>query len=66
MQSLPTKTTNDINYMIENSDKYNNDSFRLYQIREAQQRILNAISKTADKYRQGKGIFKYNVEIIKC
>jgi len=63
MQSLPTKTTDDINDMIEHSDKYNTDLIQLYQIREAQQRILNAINKTAVKYRQGK--LAHGKEILK-
>jgi len=63
MQSLPTKTTDDINDMIENSDKYNTALILLYQIREAQQRILNAINKTAVKYRQGK--LAHGKEVLK-
>jgi hypothetical protein len=62
MQCLPTKTTDEINYIIENSDKSYNDIIPLYQTRDAQKRILNAVNKMGDKYRQG----KYGLELIKC
>jgi len=50
MQSLPVKTADEINDMIEHSDKHYIDLFPLSQTREAQQRILNPINKTVDKF----------------
>jgi hypothetical protein len=61
MQSLPVKITDEINDIIENSDKSYTDISCLSASRKAQQRILNTINKTADKYRQG----KYRCEVLK-
>ena len=58
MQSLPTKTTDEINERIEQSDKYPIDLFSLDDTRKAQQRIINAINKTVDKFRRLEPIIK--------
>jgi len=50
MQSLPTKTTDEINERIEQSDHA--DIFSLSASRKAQQRIINAINETARKFRE--------------
>jgi len=52
MQSLPTKITDEI------SDKNNFDLFSLRETRQAQQRILKAINRTADKFKQGKSDYE--------
>jgi hypothetical protein len=57
MQSLPTKTTDEINELIEQSD--NDDLCTFCDSRRAQQRMLNMINKTADKFR------RYEPKILK-
>jgi hypothetical protein len=54
MQSLPTKTTDEINEIIKRSDKNYADIISLNETREAQQRILDAVNKAAEKFRQDK------------
>jgi hypothetical protein len=61
MQSLPTKITDKINEIIEDSDKNYADLFSLNETRQAQKRILKAINKTANKSRHG----KFGYEILK-
>jgi len=61
MQSIPTKITDEINELIEESDKNNFDCFSLREIRQTQQRILNAINRTFIKFKQG----KYGEPILK-
>ena len=58
MQSLPIKITDEINELIDYSYKYNDDLCTLGESRKAQQRIIDAINKIAEKYRQGK-IFNF-------
>ena len=53
MQSLPTKSTDEINESIEKSDKYNTDLTSLNYTRKAQQRIIDAVNKIACKFRRG-------------
>jgi len=53
MQSLPTKTTDEINERIEQSDKFPTDHFSLSDSRKAQQQIINAINKTVVKFKWG-------------
>lgn len=60
MQSISAKITDEINELIEESDKNNFDCFSLREIRQAQQRILNAMNKIAVKFEQG----KYDSEVI--
>jgi hypothetical protein len=59
LQSLPVKTRDEVN---ENIGIY--DNARLSYSREAQQKILDAINRTYDKFRQGK-IPKLAVEVLK-
>jgi hypothetical protein len=54
LQSLPTKTTDEINEDIGDSDKNNGDLCSSRESRQAQQRIINAMNKTADKAKQCK------------
>jgi len=54
MQSIPTKTTDEINEDIEHSDENYGDLCSSRESRQAQQRIIKAINKTADKAKQGK------------
>jgi hypothetical protein len=49
MQSLPVKTTDKINEKIEQSDNY---SIPLSASRRAQQKIIDAVNKTAKKFKQ--------------
>jgi len=60
MQSLPAKITDEINELIEESDKKYFDLSSLRETRQAQQRILNAMNKTAVKFKQG----KYDSEVM--
>ena len=62
MQSLPTKTTDEINERIEQSDKNPTDLFSLSDSHKAQQRIINAINKTIDKLKRDKF---FDEEILK-
>jgi hypothetical protein len=59
LQSLPVKTRDEVNENIER-----NNNYPLSYSREAQKKILNAINRTADQFRQGKGKFK-QAEILK-
>jgi len=63
MQYLPTKTTDEINEMIKRPDKNCNDLFSLSETRQAQQRILDALNKTAEKFRESGFV---GVEILKA
>ena len=54
MRSLPIKTADEIDMMTEESDKNYNDLFSLRESLEAQQRILNAINRSADNFKKGK------------
>ena len=65
MQSLPTKTTDVINEIIERSDKNDADLSSLRAARQAQKRILNAINKTVDKVKRGKYDSREVIKIIK-
>jgi hypothetical protein len=58
MQSLPTKTTDVINELINDSDKYNSDYCTLEQTRQAQQKIMNAINAGAKKAKKGAKVLK--------
>jgi len=53
MQSLPIKTTDEINEIMEQSDKYPTDLFTLRDSRKAQQQIINAVNKTVNKFKRG-------------
>jgi len=53
MQILPVKTADAINERIERSDKYY-DLSSPNSSRKAQQHIINAINKTAEKFKKGK------------
>jgi len=52
MQSLPTKTTDEINEKIDQSVKYNTDLYTLRDSRKAQQQIIDAVNKTFEKYKR--------------
>jgi hypothetical protein len=52
MQSLPTKTTDAINKIIENSDNDYGDLFSLNESRRAQEKIINAVNKVVDKLKK--------------
>ena len=52
IQSLPVKTRDEINERIEQSDKDSTDHFSLSDSRKAQQRIINTINKTVDKFKR--------------
>jgi hypothetical protein len=55
MQTLPVKTTDAINESIEHSDDMNINYFsNPKETRRAQQKIINAINKTAEKFRRKK------------
>jgi len=58
MRCLPVKTTDEINERIEQS----NDLFFLSDSRKAQERIINAINKTVDKFKPDK---IFDIEILK-
>ena len=61
MQNLPTKTTDAINEIIENSDKDYRDFFSLNESRRAQEQIINAVNKAADKFKKDEESSMYAV-----
>jgi len=52
MQSLPTKTTDAINEIIDNSDNDYGDLFSLNESRRAQKKIISAVNKAVDKLKR--------------
>jgi len=54
MQSLPTKTTDEINEIIQESDRCSYDISSFSESHKAQQRIMDAINRSAINFRQGK------------
>jgi hypothetical protein len=54
LQNLPIKIKDEVNENIECYNKSNNCPLSLSDSREAQKKILNAINRTDDKFRQGK------------
>jgi hypothetical protein len=61
LQCLPTKTADAVNKSIKESDKYDTYFFRFNDTRHAQQRILNAVNKAADKFKKDKESLEYAV-----
>jgi hypothetical protein len=61
MQCLPTKTADAVNKSIKESDKYDTYIFSFNDTRHAQQRILNAVNKAADKFKRDRESSEYAV-----
>jgi flagellar motor switch protein FliG len=59
LQCLSAKTADEVNERIEHTNYFSSSDSR-----KAQQKIINAVNRTADKFKQGKG--KYSLaEVLK-